>query len=76
MGTEDQPGSDQNNYHYKIKLLDIIPLELDNLYRKKKYNPLFFGYIKQTQNNNQLSYNIPIYLQKLILKYYPCFLYY
>eukprot|EP01084_Bolivina_argentea_P186002 320669_1 len=35
--------------HYKINVIDMIPLELDEFYRNDKYNKLIFGYIKQMQ---------------------------
>eukprot|EP01084_Bolivina_argentea_P279444 477745_1 len=59
--------------NYKIHLMDMIPLQLYNLYRDNKYNKLIFGYIKQMENNNNLSSNFPFYLNKLMLKFYPCF---
>lgn len=53
--------------HYKIDLNEIIPKEMKQKYLKY-YEPLIFGYCRESDSNNT-----PIYLMKLIAKYFPCF---
>eukprot|EP01084_Bolivina_argentea_P279447 477750_1 len=41
-----------NRVHYKINIMDMIPLTLDTFYRNNKYNKLTFGYLS---NNKRLG---------------------
>ena len=59
-------------YHSKFSVYDIIPKEMKNFY-KNLFKRLIFGLIVDIQRNDELMYNVPIYLEKLILKYIALF---
>lgn len=69
---------DKSNYHFKINCLDLIPKELDDLYRKSngKLENLCKGYIKMHKNKrNKFLMQWPYYLTQLVMKFCPVFIY-
>eukprot|EP01083_Nonionella_stella_P273811 929104_1 len=55
--------------HCTWSLNGVIPIEIENIYRKSHSDPLVFGFIKQEEQRNDM--NIPIYLKKIVFAYYP-----
>ena len=57
----------------KFSMLDLIPNELDDLYRNQHGNPLIFGYISRLNKEKNLSSTISVDIARLILSFYPVF---
>ena len=57
--------------HWKASLFDLVPSKIIKLNRQK-YDPLIIGYIKEYEGSNEMIF-IPMYLKKLIVKFYPIF---
>eukprot|EP01083_Nonionella_stella_P036864 100548_1 len=55
--------------HCTWSLNGVIPIEMENIYRRSHSDPLVFGFIKQEEQRNDM--NIPIYLKKIVFAYYP-----
>ena len=58
--------------HWKASLFDLIPAEVIKLNRLK-YDPLIIGFVKEFERKNEMTF-IPMYLKKLIVKFYPLFI--
>ena len=66
---------EDNNRHFKASLSDLVPMEIIRLNQdnKERFDPLIIGYVKEFEKRNKPMF-IPLYLKKIILKYYPIFL--
>ena len=56
-----------NQYHLKASLAELMPLEIINL-NQHKWDILGVGYIKRFEKKNKIIF-IPMYLKKIIVKY-------
>eukprot|EP01084_Bolivina_argentea_P214298 363830_1 len=64
--------SENNRFHFKIKLYQLIPRELLEFYRPKSHL-LVCGYVNETKRENNLSHNISAELVQLLLYFCPIF---
>ena len=60
-----------NQNHFTVNLHDLLPKEIIES-RRKYYNPLVIGFIKEQENQNLIS-TIPSVLKQLIAYYFPLF---
>ena len=64
--------TERNNYHFRASLFDLIPAEIIKLNRER-YDPLIVGFVKDFEKKHKIIF-LPMYLKKLIVKFYPIFL--
>ena len=57
--------------HHKIHLSDIVPKEMDKLYRER-LSPLIQGFCRQSQRIYELS-SISLDISRLVLEFFPMF---
>lgn len=63
---------EDNSYHYKMSLYSIIPKQIIDL-NQNELKPLIRGFVKKFEKNNEMIF-IPLYLQDLIVQFYPVFI--
>eukprot|EP01084_Bolivina_argentea_P141481 248595_1 len=57
--------------HFKLNVYELFPNDMV-VSRRKHYNKLVMGYIKQEENKHMIS-NVPCVLKQLILLYFQLF---
>ena len=61
----------KNRYHFRASLVDLIPVEIIELNRKRT-DPLVIGFVKKFEKRHKMIF-LPMYLKKIIVKFCPVF---
>ena len=63
----------EKRYHFRASLFHLIPREIKEMNRSR-FDALIVGYIKEFETEENKTVTIPMYLRKLITKFYTHFI--